>query len=123
MKRPHTLVGALLLCTLVVAAYPILSASEDPAPQAEPSTTAHETQASQAASEPADGTQICRADGAEPAPAIEAAPSLEATSCARCPDGSPMCWSDKQCDTFCGGKGFGACTRINSCYRCCLCAL
>jgi hypothetical protein len=47
----------------------------------------------------------------------------EEAACGRCPDGSPQCWSDKQCDTFCGGKGFGDCVRINSCYQCCYCAL
>lgn len=48
---------------------------------------------------------------------------LEEAACSRCPDGSPQCWSDKQCDTLCGGKGLGACVRINSCYKCCSCAL
>ncbi len=60
-------------------------------------------------------------------PALEAAPlvsvDLEEAACSRCPNGSPQCWSDKQCDTLCGGKGLGACVRINSCYKCCSCAL
>jgi hypothetical protein len=47
--------------------------------------------------------------------------SEETAACSRCPDGSPQCWGDKQCDTFCGGKGLGACVRINSCYKCCSC--
>lgn len=48
---------------------------------------------------------------------------LVAAACSRCPNGTPQCWSDKSCDTFCGGKGFGSCVRINSCYKCCACAL
>lgn len=69
------------------------------------------------------GDGVCSAEvgttDAEPALPGDA----EEAACARCPDGSPQCWSDKQCDDFCGGKGYGDCVRINSCYQCCLCAL
>ncbi len=51
--------------------------------------------------------------------AFEAEP---ASSCSRCPVGVPQCWRDRDCDRFCGGKGQGVCERINSCYKCCLCA-
>lgn len=44
------------------------------------------------------------------------------SSCSRCPVGVPQCWRDRDCDRFCGGKGQGVCERINSCYKCCLCA-
>ena len=57
-------------------------------------------------------------------PRAESAASLatESSACSRCPDGSPSCWSNKQCDSYCGGKGLGQCVQINSCYRCCYCA-
>jgi hypothetical protein len=69
------------------------------------------------------GEGLCSADAA-PMDAVPAFPGeMEEAACSRCPDGSPQCWSDKQCDSFCGGKGYGDCVRINSCYQCCLCAL
>ena len=74
--------------------------------------------------------EVAAADDGDCAAGLEPAEdgssvSVAATdaACARCPDGSPMCYSDKSCDKFCGGKGFGACVQINSCYKCCYCAL
>lgn len=108
MKRTH-LAGTLFVVILIAAVYPaITSSSHDPV------GTAPVVDLQAAATEDA----LC-AD-----PGFSAAPEAETVACSRCPDGSPQCFSDKQCDTLCGtGKGTGVCQRINSCYKCCLCAV
>jgi hypothetical protein len=109
MNRRH-LVASLFVAVLIAAAgYPALSSwtaavAPPPAPIADLQAPAAE-----------DG--ICPADG------FPAAPEAEEAACSRCPDGTPQCWGDKQCDPYCGGKGKGVCERINSCYKCCLCAV
>jgi hypothetical protein len=92
---------------IAVAGYPALTASSETSP---PSVAVVDLQAPPTE----DGT--CSADDFSPTP------DAEEVACSRCPDGSPSCWTDKQCDSVCGGKGSGICERINSCYKCCLCA-
>jgi hypothetical protein len=70
-----------------------------------------------------DGPDAVCVDPSEGVGAQALGPGAEAAACSRCPDGSPQCWGDKQCDSVCGGKGTGDCVRINSCYKCCYCAL
>lgn len=68
------------------------------------------------------------AEAAAPAPDLggscNAAPAedpLFASSCALCPSWAPSCKFDAQCDTFCGGVGYGACMPFQACTRCCGC--
>lgn len=42
--------------------------------------------------------------------------SLDNPAGGRCPLGAPSCFRDKQCDSYCGMKGFGACEQF-----CCAC--
>lgn len=49
---------------------------------------------------------------------VDSVPPLEMAACSPCPN---RCWRDRDCDSFCGGKGFGACVQINSCCRSCSC--
>jgi hypothetical protein len=49
---------------------------------------------------------------------VDSGPVLEEVACSPCPN---RCWRDRDCDSFCGGKGLGACVQINSCCRSCSC--
>lgn len=124
MNRRH-LVGSLFVAILIAAAgYPALtsrsaSVGPPPAPLADLQAPLAEDGACAADLQGAD-VLVAEAPGA--ARDFSPASEMEEAACSRCPDGSPQCWSDKQCDSVCGGKGTGACTRINSCYKCCLCA-
>jgi len=50
---------------------------------------------------------------------VDSTPPMEEIACSPCPN---RCWRDRDCDSFCGGKGLGACVQINSCCRSCSCA-
>ena len=50
---------------------------------------------------------------------VDFAPPMEEAACSPCPN---RCWRDRDCDSFCGGKGLGACVQVNSCCRSCSCA-
>ena len=116
MNRKHVVGGIFVLVVLIAAVgyAPIVSSN---ASVATPSTPALE--AASLASEDSD----CLANPLPGEDRLLVSVDLEAAACSRCPNGSPQCWGDKQCDTLCGGKGTGACVRINSCYKCCSCAL
>ena len=116
MDRKHVVGGIFVLVVLIAAVgfAPIIPSSASVAPSSAPAVVTPPL-----ASE--DG--VCSMD---PLPGEDrrlVSVDLEEAACSRCPNGSPQCWGDKQCDTLCGGKGLGACVRINSCYKCCSCAL
>ena len=110
-------VGSIFVLVVLIAAVgyaPIVSSNASVAP---PSTPALE-----AAPLPSEDG-VCLTNPLPGEDRLLVSVDLEEAACSRCPNGSPQCWSDKQCDTLCGGKGLGACVRINSCYKCCSCAL
>jgi hypothetical protein len=110
-------VGSIFVLVVLIAAVgyaPIVSPNASVAPPSAPALEA---------GPPASEDGVCTTNPLPGEDRLLVSADLEEAACSRCPNGSPQCWSDKQCDTLCGGKGLGACVRINSCYKCCSCAL
>ena len=115
MSRAHSVLALFVLVGVMsLAWYPVTEIAPQqsaPQPTAAPELSKNVPEAvtrqKSCASMPEDDSQSLKA---------------EAATCSRCPDGTPQCWGDRQCDNLCGGKGLGACVRINSCYKCCSCA-
>lgn len=105
MLHKPVLVALTLSATLLVV--PAAGAADSAAPVQEPTAAA----AAQAPTAPDDSLQVAEANQCEP-PVVVVAPVLLSASCE-----TTRCFVDSNCDSFCGGTGFGVCTN-----RCCFCA-
>lgn len=116
MRNPaHRMIHLLVLAGLfAIGSYPMQgTVNQPPSPSAPQSIAASEILLEEA---------VCRAGDPAELGAPSAPWATEAAACSRCPIGTPQCFRDRDCDSFCGGKTLGACVRINSCYKCCSCA-